>query len=93
VARLETAGYATVGKANLHEFAWGITSDNPHFGRVPKPIAADRIAGGSSGGCAALAAGLAEAALGSRGSGKCCTDRGMTMLSGRSARRVVCTKW
>jgi aspartyl-tRNA(Asn)/glutamyl-tRNA(Gln) amidotransferase subunit A len=70
VVRLEAAGYANVGKANLHEFAYGITSDNPHFGRVPNPIAADRMAGGSSGGCAAaLAAGLADAALGSDSGG------------------------
>src|SRR5690606_3153543 len=64
VLRLQRAGYGMVGKANLHEFAWGITSENPHFGTVPNPIAAGRIAGGSSGGCAAaLAAGLADAAL------------------------------
>jgi aspartyl-tRNA(Asn)/glutamyl-tRNA(Gln) amidotransferase subunit A len=70
VTRLEAAGYATVGKANLHEFAWGITSENPHFGTVPNPLAAGRIAGGSSGGCAAaLAAGLADAALGSDSGG------------------------
>jgi aspartyl-tRNA(Asn)/glutamyl-tRNA(Gln) amidotransferase subunit A len=66
VRRLEAAGYANVGKTNLHEFAYGTTSENPHFGNVPNPIARDRIAGGSSGGsAAALAAGLVEAALGS----------------------------
>ena len=66
VARLEAAGYANVGKTNLHEFAYGTTSENPHFGNVPNPIAPGRIAGGSSGGsAAALAAGLADAALGS----------------------------
>jgi aspartyl-tRNA(Asn)/glutamyl-tRNA(Gln) amidotransferase subunit A len=70
VARLEAAGYANVGKSNLHEFAWGITSENPHFGAVPNPLAADRIAGGSSGGsAAALAAGLADAALGTDSGG------------------------
>jgi aspartyl-tRNA(Asn)/glutamyl-tRNA(Gln) amidotransferase subunit A len=70
VLRLEAAGYVNVGKANLHEFAWGITSENPHFGRVPNPLAADRIAGGSSGGCAAaLAAGVADAALGTDSGG------------------------
>ena len=63
--QLEAAGYANVGKTNLHEFAYGTTSENPHFGSVPNPIAPDRIAGGSSGGsAAALAAGLVEAALG-----------------------------
>jgi aspartyl-tRNA(Asn)/glutamyl-tRNA(Gln) amidotransferase subunit A len=66
VSRLERHGYANVGKTNLHEFAYGTTSENPHFGSVPNPIAPGRIAGGSSGGsAAALAAGLAEAALGS----------------------------
>jgi aspartyl-tRNA(Asn)/glutamyl-tRNA(Gln) amidotransferase subunit A len=66
VLRLERAGYADVGKANLHEFAFGMTSENPHYGTVPNPVAPGRIAGGSSGGsAAALAAGMADAALGS----------------------------
>ena len=70
VRRLEAAGYANVGKTNLHEFAYGITSENPHFGTVPNPIAPGRIAGGSSGGsAAALAAGLADAALGTDSGG------------------------
>jgi aspartyl-tRNA(Asn)/glutamyl-tRNA(Gln) amidotransferase subunit A len=70
VRRLEEAGYANVGKTNLHEFAYGVTSQNPHFGTVPNPIAPGRIAGGSSGGsAAALAAGLADAALGSDSGG------------------------
>jgi aspartyl-tRNA(Asn)/glutamyl-tRNA(Gln) amidotransferase subunit A len=70
VRRAEAAGYANVGKTNLHEFAYGITSANPHFGTVPNPIAPGRIAGGSSGGsAAALAAGLAEAALGTDSGG------------------------
>ena len=66
VVRLERAGYADVGKTNLHEFAFGMTSENPHYGTVPNPIAPGRIAGGSSGGsAAALAAGMADVALGS----------------------------
>ncbi len=70
VVRLEEAGYANVGKTNLHEFAYGITSQNPHFGMVPNPIAPGRLAGGSSGGsAAALAAGLADAALGTDSGG------------------------
>src|SRR5438552_12538277 len=70
VLRLEAAGYANVGKTNLHEFAYGITSENPHFGTVPNPAAPGRIAGGSSGGsAAALAAGLADAALGTDSGG------------------------
>src|ERR671922_1878376 len=70
VRRAEAAGYANVGKTNLHEFAYGITSENPHFGTVPNPLAPGRIAGGSSGGsAAALAAGVADAALGSDSGG------------------------
>jgi Asp-tRNA(Asn)/Glu-tRNA(Gln) amidotransferase A subunit family amidase len=70
VRGLEEAGYANVGKTNLHEFAYGITSENPHFGTVPNPAAPGRIAGGSSGGsAAALAAGLADAALGTDSGG------------------------
>jgi aspartyl-tRNA(Asn)/glutamyl-tRNA(Gln) amidotransferase subunit A len=70
VTRLEAAGYANVGKTNLHEFAYGVTSQNPHYGTVPNPTAPGRIAGGSSGGsAAALAAGLADAALGTDSGG------------------------
>jgi aspartyl-tRNA(Asn)/glutamyl-tRNA(Gln) amidotransferase subunit A len=70
VSLLEGAGYANVGKTNLHEFAYGITCENPHFGTVPNPLREGRIAGGSSGGsAAALAAGLADAALGSDSGG------------------------
>jgi aspartyl-tRNA(Asn)/glutamyl-tRNA(Gln) amidotransferase subunit A len=65
VRRLEEAGYGIVGKTNLHEFAYGVTSENPYFGTVPNPLAPGRSAGGSSGGsAAALAAELADAALG-----------------------------
>src|SRR4051812_27631275 len=49
----EAAGYANVGKTNLHEFAYGTTSENAHFGTVPNPLREGRIAGGSSGGAAA----------------------------------------
>jgi aspartyl-tRNA(Asn)/glutamyl-tRNA(Gln) amidotransferase subunit A len=70
VARLEAAGWANVGKTNLHEFAYGITSQNPHYGTVPNPAAPGRVAGGSSGGsAAALAAGHAEGALGTDSAG------------------------
>ena len=70
VLRLEAGGYAIAGKANLHEFAYGTTSENPHFGSVPNPVAPGRIAGGSSGGsAAAVAAGLTEAGLGTDSGG------------------------
>ena len=64
------AGYANVGKTNLHEFAYGVTSQNLHYGTVPNPTFPGRTAGGSSGGsAAALAAGLADAALGTDSGG------------------------
>jgi aspartyl-tRNA(Asn)/glutamyl-tRNA(Gln) amidotransferase subunit A len=70
VRLLEDAGYEHVGKTNLHEFAYGISSQNPHFGTVPNPVAPGRLAGGSSGGNgAALAAGLADVALGTDSGG------------------------
>ncbi len=70
VEALERAGWANVGKTNLHEFGYGITSQNPHYGTVPNPAAPGRVAGGSSGGsAAALAAGLAEGALGTDSGG------------------------
>jgi aspartyl-tRNA(Asn)/glutamyl-tRNA(Gln) amidotransferase subunit A len=70
VARLEASGFGVVGKTNLHEFAYGITSDNPHYGAVLNPVDRSRIPGGSSGGsAAALAAGLCEAALGTDSAG------------------------
>ena len=70
VQLLEGAGYAVVGKAGLHEVAYGTTSENPHFGDVPNPLYPGRIAGGSSGGsAAALTAELAEAALGTDSAG------------------------
>jgi aspartyl-tRNA(Asn)/glutamyl-tRNA(Gln) amidotransferase subunit A len=65
VARLREAGAFVIGKTITHEFAWGITSENPHTGRVRNPWDLARIAGGSSGGSgAALAAGLCDLAIG-----------------------------
>ncbi len=70
VRRLEAGGYAVAGKTNLHEFAYGISSQNPHYGTVPNPAAPGRLAGGSSGGsAAALASGEVELALGSDSAG------------------------
>jgi aspartyl-tRNA(Asn)/glutamyl-tRNA(Gln) amidotransferase subunit A len=70
VRRLQEAGYAVVGKTNLHEFAYGVTSENPHFGAVVNPLDPARVAGGSSGGsAAAVAAGLCEVALGTDSGG------------------------
>lgn len=70
VRLLEVAGFAVAGKTNLHEFAYGISSQNPHYGTVPNPRALGRLAGGSSGGsAAAVAAGDVELALGSDSAG------------------------
>jgi len=70
VSLLEAGGYAVAGKTNLHEFAYGISSQNPHYGTVPNPAAPGRLAGGSSGGsAAAIAAGDVELALGSDSAG------------------------
>jgi aspartyl-tRNA(Asn)/glutamyl-tRNA(Gln) amidotransferase subunit A len=66
VERLEAAGAAVIGKANLHEFAWGLTGQNPHWGFVQNPVRPGRVAGGSSAGnAAALAANLCALGLGS----------------------------
>jgi len=65
VARLRAAGAIVVGTTNLHELAYGITSDNPHFGRVVNPRHPAHSPGGSSGGsAAAVAAGIVRIAIG-----------------------------
>jgi aspartyl-tRNA(Asn)/glutamyl-tRNA(Gln) amidotransferase subunit A len=58
-------GCVIVGKTNLHEFAYGVTSVNPHYGAVRNPHDPSRVAGGSSGGSAvAVAAGMCDWAIG-----------------------------
>ena len=65
VKQLHEAGAVILGKTNLHEFAYGVTSNNPHFGPVRNPWHLDRIPGGSSGGsAAAVAAGLCYGSIG-----------------------------
>ena len=65
VTSLKNSGAILIGKTNLHEFAYGVTSNNPHFGPVRNPWDLDRIPGGSSGGsAAALAAGLCYGSIG-----------------------------
>jgi len=66
VKRLRNAGCVVVGKTNLHEWAFGVTSTNPHYGAVRNPHDVDRVPGGSSGGSAvAVAAGMCDWSVGS----------------------------
>jgi aspartyl-tRNA(Asn)/glutamyl-tRNA(Gln) amidotransferase subunit A len=66
VARIRERGCVVVGKANLHEFAFGATSVNPHYGPVRNPRDPGRVAGGSSGGSAvAVAMGMCDWSIGS----------------------------
>ena len=53
VEKLDEAGAVLVGKTTLHELAYGITSNNPHFGAVRNPWNIERVPGGSSGGSGA----------------------------------------
>lgn len=64
-SRLRAAGGIMLGKLNMHEFAWGGTSDNPHYGAVKNPWNPERFPAGSSGGSgAAVAARLCWGAIG-----------------------------
>ncbi len=63
--RLRDAGTILLGKLATHEYAYGVTTTNPHFGPTRNPWNPDHIPGGSSGGSgAAIAAGLAVATMG-----------------------------
>jgi aspartyl-tRNA(Asn)/glutamyl-tRNA(Gln) amidotransferase subunit A len=90
VQRLVDAGAVVVGKANLHEFAWGVTSQNPWYGTVQNPAHPGRTTGGSSGGnAAALAAGFCDIGLGTdtgcsiRLPARCCEVVGLKPSWGR----------
>jgi aspartyl-tRNA(Asn)/glutamyl-tRNA(Gln) amidotransferase subunit A len=66
VEKLQAAGAVIVGKCGMHELAYGITSNNPHFGTVRNPCDVACIPGGSSGGsAAAVASGMVFMAMGS----------------------------
>src|SRR6266446_2465961 len=65
VVQLKEAGAVILGKTNMHEFAYGVTSNNPHYGPVHNPWDLTRIPGGSSGGsAAAVASGLCFGSIG-----------------------------
>ena len=64
-SKLREAGAILLGKTNLHEFAYGVTTNNPHYGATRNPWDLARIPGGSSGGsAAAVAAGLCYGSIG-----------------------------
>ena len=65
VQSLKAAGAALAGKTHLHEFAYGLTGENAHYGDVEHPAHPDRTSGGSSSGsAAAVAAGIVPFAIG-----------------------------
>ena len=96
VGRLRAAGLVLLGKTNLHEFAFGTTSDNPHYGPARNPWDLERSPGGSSGGsAAALAAGLCAVSPGTDTGGSiripagACGVAGLKPTLGRVSRRGV----
>lgn len=65
VRKLRDAGAVLIGKTNMHEFAFGVTNKNPHYGVTRNPWSIDRISGGSSGGSAvAVSVGVSISGLG-----------------------------
>ncbi len=62
---LQNEGAVMIGKTNMHEFAFGITNNNPFYGPARNPWNPDYISGGSSGGSAvSVAANLSAASIG-----------------------------
>ncbi|WP_334173837.1 amidase [Pseudoxanthobacter sp.] len=81
--RLKQAGAIILGATNMHEFAWGGTTTNPHYGQCRNPWAPDRIPAGSSGGSgAAVAAGSVPAALGTDTGGSVRLPASMNGITG-----------
>ncbi len=66
ITKLRSAGFAPFGRTNMDEFAMGSTTESSFYGKTLNPTDYSRVPGGSSGGsAAAVAAGIAVAALGS----------------------------
>jgi amidase len=90
VERVRQAGARLVGKANLHELAFGGTGINPWYGTPRNPLDPDRIPGGSSSGSAvAVATGEADVGIGTDTAGSvrtpsaCCGTVGLKTTWGR----------
>lgn len=62
VKKMQDAGVILIGKLSMHEYAWGITNNNPHYGAVRNPWNLNKIPGGSSGGSGAAVASHATVA-------------------------------
>ena len=101
VERWHAAGAVLLGKLNLHEFAYGVTTNNPHYGPTHNPWDAERVPGGSSGGSgAAVAAALCAGAIGTDTGGSiripaaACGVVGLKPTYGRVSRHgVVPLSW
>jgi aspartyl-tRNA(Asn)/glutamyl-tRNA(Gln) amidotransferase subunit A len=96
VERLLAAGAVLLGKLNMHELAYGITSANPHFGAVCNPWNLEHSPGGSSGGSgAAVAAQMVFMAMGTDTGGSIripasfCGTVGLKPTYGRVSRHGV----
>ena len=96
VEKLDSAGAVLIGKTGMHELAYGITSNNPHFGTIRNPWNTDCIPGGSSGGSAsAVGAEMVFMAMGSDTGGSIripaayCGAVGLKPTSGRVSRYGV----
>ena len=96
VEKLAAAGAVLVAKTGMHELAYGITSNNPHFGTIRNPWDTQRVPGGSSGGSgAAVAAGMVFMAMGSDTGGSIripaafCGTVGIKPTTGRVSRYGV----